>query len=165
MKVHREPQLSDTVLVNARGEIVLARIGVVSAGRLTLTALEDTLKARYAMFLRNPSVDLVVLRRVSVNGAVQKPDVYYVDVSMTLRDVVALAGGLSEEGSDDRVDLVRNGARTRADRWQEDMSVASDLHSGDEIVVGRRSWLARNALSVASTVALLTSVLVTAVRR
>lgn len=158
VKVYREAELSDTVLVPADGRLVLARIGTVDATHSTISALADTIRARYSRFLRNPSVSLAVLRRISVNGEVTKPDVYYVDVSMTLRDVIARAGGIVDSGDDSQVDIIRGGERIHVPKWQDDVSLASDLLSGDQIVVGKRSWLSRNLFSAVSSLALVTSI-------
>ena len=162
LKVYRELELSDSsVMVNADGSIVLARIGRLQATGLTISALTDTVRARYARFLRNPAVELVVLRRVAVNGEVMKPNVYYVDVATTLRDVIARAGGITPDGSDGRVDIVRRGQRTRVKNWQDDFTLASDLNSGDQVIVGRRPWFSRNAFSAISSFGLLVSLYVT----
>lgn len=161
VKVYRELELTDTLNVNPDGSIVLPRIGALPATQMTISALTDTVRARYGKFLRNPAVELVVLRRIAVNGEVMKPNVYYVDVATTVRDVIARAGGITLEGSDGRVDLVRRGQRTRMVNWQDDYSLASDLMSGDQIVVGRRSWLSRNAYSAISSAALVISLYVT----
>lgn len=161
VKVYRELELSDSVTVNADGTIVLSRIGALRTTDITIAALTDTVRARYAKFLRNPAVELVVLRRVSVNGEVMKPNVYYVDVATALRDVIARAGGITPEGSENRVDIIRRGQRIRMPNWQDDFSLASDLMSGDQIVVGRRSWLSRNAYSAISSAALIISLFVT----
>ena len=164
VKVYRELDLSDTVMVSAEGKLVLAKIGSVDAARYTIAALADTLRGRYARFLRNPAVDLTVLRRISVNGEVAKPNVYYVDVATTLRDIIARAGGVTDIGDDSHIDIVRNGGRTRVSNWQDDISLASDLRSGDQIVVGKRSWLSRNLFASVSSFALVASVLL-ALRR
>ena len=161
VKVYRELELSDTVTVNADGTIVLARIGALRATDLTISALTDTVRALYGKFLRNPAVELVVLRKVAVNGEVMKPNVYYVDVATALRDVIARAGGIAPEGSADRVDIIRRGQRIPMPNWQEDFTLASDLQSGDQVVVGRRSWLSRNAYSAISSAALVISLYVT----
>ena len=162
LKVYRELELSDSsVMVSADGSIVLARIGRLQATGLAISALTDTVRARYARFLRNPAVELIVLRRVSVNGEVMKPNVYYVDVATTLRDVIARAGGITPDGSSGHVDIVRRGQRTRVANWQDDFTLASDLNSGDQIIVGRRSWFSRNAFSAISSFGLLVSLYVT----
>jgi len=160
VKVYREPELSDSVMVTAEGTIVLARIGTVNATNLPIAALSDTLRARYARFLRNPAVGLNVLRRIVVNGEVAKPDVYFVDVATTVKDVIALAGGITQIGDDAKVEIVRHGERIPIRDWQHDATLASDLTSGDQIVVGRRSWLSLNAFSAISAAALIISLYV-----
>ncbi|CAN5351375.1 hypothetical protein BH09GEM1_BH09GEM1_04780 [soil metagenome] len=160
VKVYQEPELSDSVTVTADGVLVLARIGRVGATNITIAALADTLRARYAHFLRSPVVSLAVLRRVVVNGEVMKPDVYYIDIATTLRDVIARSGGVTQYGDDAKVEIVRGGERIRVPDWQHDTTFASDLNSGDQIVVGRRSWISLNAFSAISAVALIVSLVV-----
>src|SRR5262245_6176211 len=71
-----EPLLSDTVTVNERGEVALPKLGVLNIGRLSISDVQDTVRTRYARLLREPAVEVVVLRRIAVNGAVKNPDVY-----------------------------------------------------------------------------------------
>ena len=165
VKVYREPTLSDDVMVDPRGDIVLAKIGTLHAASFTLGALEDTLRARYATFLRDPAVSVNVLRRIVVNGDVGRPDVYFVDVATTLRDVIAHAGGITESGNPGRVSIIRDGRTIPVPRWQDDVSMASDLQSGDQIFVAKRSWIYRNMFSVASTAVLITSFLYSVLRQ
>lgn len=165
VKVYLEPALSDEVLVNSRGDIVLARIGTVHAASIAVGALQDTLRARYATFLRNPDVSVTVLRRVIVNGDVGRPNVYFVDVSSTLRDVIAQAGGITENGNPDKVAIIRNGENIPVPNWRDDVSRASDLRSGDQIFVPKRSWLYRNMFSIASTGVLISSFLYTVLHK
>lgn len=164
VKVYREPTLSDTVMVNPRGEIVLAKLGSVGAARMTIRELDDTLRARYAKFLRDPAIDVNVLRKVVVNGEVTKSGVYYVDLTSTLRDVIAIAGGITNDGDAGRVSIVRGSQRVAVPNWEDDVSLASDLSSGDQIVVGKRSWISRNAIAAAGSAAMLASVLITIFR-
>ena len=122
----------------------------------------DTVRARIAEFLRDSPIELVVLRRVAVNGEVAKPNVYYVDVTTTVRDVIARAGGVTEVGNVNNVVVIRNGERIPVRDWQRDRSVSSDLRSGDQVVIGRKSWLSMNmlpALSVTTGVGYLLLVL------
>src|SRR5204862_36777 len=80
--------------------------------------LQDTLRTRYSEFLRDPELEVAVLRRVVVNGEVKVPNVYLVDVSSTVRDVIAKAGGLTESGSASRVSIVRDGKRLSVKGWE-----------------------------------------------
>jgi protein involved in polysaccharide export with SLBB domain len=152
-----EPELSDTVTVNERGEVAFPKLGVVNIAGFTIAALQDTVRARYAVILRNPAVEVVLLRRVAVQGAVTRSNMYLVDVSATLRDVIALAGGISDEGDRGKVFIVREGTRVHVPEWESDASLASDLRSGDQIVVGRRAWWKSNIFSLTSTAVLIAS--------
>lgn len=144
--VWREPKLSDTVMVDELGDVMLPKVGIVNASALTIGAFRDTVRARIAEFLRDSPIELVVLRRVAVNGEVAKPNVYYVDLTTTVRDVIARAGGVNEVGNANNVVVIRDGQRIPVRDWQRDRSVSSDLRSGDQVVVGRKSWLSMNAL-------------------
>jgi polysaccharide export outer membrane protein len=161
VKVYLEPSLSDEVIVNTNGDIVLARLGAIHVTPIAVGALQDTLRARYATFLRHPDVSITVLRRIVVNGDVGRPNVYYVDVASTLRDVIAQAGGITENGNPDKVAIIRDGQSIPVPNWRDDVSRASDLRSGDQIFVPKRSWLYRNMFSIASTGVLISSFLYT----
>jgi protein involved in polysaccharide export with SLBB domain len=165
VKVYREAGLSDDVMVSPHGDIVLAKVGTVHAASVTIAALEDTLRRRYALFLRDPQISITVLRRVVVNGEVRRPDIYFVDLSSTLRDVIARAGGITEIGHPGKVSIVREGVSIPAPHWQEDVSQAADLQSGDLIVVGMRSWFERNAFALASTGVLVASFIISVAKR
>jgi protein involved in polysaccharide export with SLBB domain len=163
--VWREPKLSDTVMVDERGDVMLPKIGIVNAAALTIGAFRDTVRARIAEFLRDSPIELVVLRRVAVNGEVAKPNVYYVDVTTTVRDVIARAGGVTDLGNADNVVVIRDGQRIPVRDWQRDRSVRSDLRSGDQVVVGRKNWLSMNALPALSVMTGVVSLVVVLFRR
>jgi protein involved in polysaccharide export with SLBB domain len=160
LKVWREPLLSDTALISQRGELILPRIGLINTNDHTIASLQDTVRGRFARYLRDPGIDILVLRRIAVNGEVTRPDVYHVDLSTTLREVIARAGGITATGNPRQVWLVRDGVRTRIPAWDSDESLTSDLRSGDQVVVGRRSWVQQNAISIASVSVLMLSVLI-----
>jgi polysaccharide export outer membrane protein len=165
LHVWREQKLSDTVMVDERGEVMLPKIGIVKASALTIGEFRDSVRTRFAKYFRDAPVELVVLRRVAVNGEVAKPNVYYVDVTTTLRDVIARAGGITEAGNAKKVTIVRGGQRIAVPNWQQDRSVSSDLRSGDQVVVGRRSWLAMNALPALSVTTVVASLIISLARR
>ncbi len=163
--VWREPKLSDTVMVDERGDVMLPKIGIVNASALSIGALRDTVRARIAEFLRDSPIELVVLRRVSINGEVAKPNVYYVDVTTTVRDLIARAGGVTDAGNANNVVVIRDGHRIPVRDWQRDRSESSDLRSGDQVVVARKSWLSMNALPALSVMTGVVSLVVVLFRR
>jgi protein involved in polysaccharide export with SLBB domain len=139
-----------TTTVDASGTIIVPPAGTLPVSTIPIALLRDTVRARLTKFIREPEVDVQVLRRVTVNGAVIKPDIYFMDVSATLRDAVARAGGITENGTRGKVSIVRDGVTTRVKNWETDTSERSVLRSGDQIVVGRRSWIEINIIPVAS---------------
>lgn len=159
-----EPLLSDTVTVNERGEVALARLGVLNIARLSISELQDTVRARYARLYREPAVEVNVLRRIAVNGSVKNPSLYLVDLSSTLRDVIAQAGGVSDNGDRGKVYIVRGGDRIHVPNWESDASRASDLMSGDQIVVDRQAWWKSNIFALTSTAVLIASFAISLMR-
>ena len=158
VKVWREPSLSDSLTVDERGELVLPRLGVLRVTGRSISSLQDTLRLRYAEYLRDPAVTVTVYRRIGVQGEVRAPGLYYVDATVTLREVLAQAGGITEAGNQDDVRIVRGGRETRLGRWRAGGPLAAELRSGDQVLVGRRSWLSRNALAAVGTLGLVVSV-------
>jgi polysaccharide export outer membrane protein len=144
LRIEREREMSGTFPVDENGDVVLPRLGVVRVAGRSAGSLQDTLRTRYAHYLREPAVAVTVLRRVTVQGEVGRPGVYMADLTTTLRDVLAQAGGISEAGDPRKVDVVRGPRRFRVDAGPYGESATSELRSGDRIVVGRRSWVARN---------------------
>lgn len=157
----REPQLSGAVTVNERGNAEFPKLGTIRVDSMTIASLRDTLRARYSEFLRSPELEVVVLRRVVVNGEVRIPNVYMVDVSSTVRDVIAKAGGVTEMGNRNNVVVVRDGRRIKAEGWDREGGLLADLESGDQVLVGRKNWLVINAIPAISTAVLLASFVLT----
>jgi len=94
--------LNQTVRVSFQGNISLPLLGTLRVKGLTASELEreirDLLAERY---LQDPHVTVFVKeyrsRRISVIGAVEKPDVYTVTGQKTILDMLATAGGLKED--------------------------------------------------------------------
>lgn len=161
----RDRELNATVQVNERGEAAFPKIGILQVTRLTIGALQDSLRARYSEYLRLPEFEVTVLRRIVVNGEVKAPNVYMVDGASTVRDVIARAGGVTESGNRRNVAIIRDGQRIKVHGWDRADPGTTDLQSGDQIVVGRKNWLVMNALPVISTGVLVASFVISNMRR
>lgn len=164
LRVWRESTWGGTFSVDAVGDVALPRVGLLHVAGLAPLAVRDTVVRLLGRFLREPSVDLVVLRRVTVLGAVRKPDVFYVEPITSVRDVIAQAGGVADDGNPNRVELLRGDQRLVVGRWDGPTGSAETLRSGDRVVVSRRGWFGRNGVAAASSVAVAVSVLITALR-
>jgi len=159
VKVWREPQYSDDQLtVDAAGQIVLPRVGPMTVAGMRIGTLQDSVRTRLSVYLRDPVVTVTVLRRVGLQGEVRAPGLYYVDPTTTLRDVIAQGGGLTEAANAGQVEIVRDGRLLNLSVAANERAPVTELRSGDAIVIGRRSWLSRNALAVVSTLGLVVSV-------
>lgn len=161
--IWNEPLMSDTFHVDERGDVVLPKLGAVSVRGMSPQGVRDRVREDYGEYLRNPAVEVTVLRRIGVHGEVKEPTVYWLDVTMTVQDAIALAGGITPEGHEDDVTLVRDGRSIALDAEAGDPLVDAGLRSGDQIVVGRKSWFRLNAPVVLSTGVSLASLVTTVI--
>jgi len=109
LRIWREPDLSGDFQVDERGSAVFPKIGPVPVASISADSLESMLIGVYSTYLRNPSIEITLLRRVNVLGSVRNPGLYPVDATMTVADALALAGGVTPEGDQNRLDLRRAG--------------------------------------------------------
>lgn len=159
LMVFREPDMSGQYLVDPRGTVVLPMLGRVKVTEEPVDDVRERLLGEYANYLRNPSVDVLFLRRITVLGSVRTPGLYRVDPTMSVAEVIALAGGPSPEGQTDRVHVVRDGNRLET-RITRGTIAEIGLRSGDQLYVPERHWASRNP---AVTVSLLSGVISLAV--
>ena len=162
LKIWREPDLSDTVQVDNAGVAVFPKLGPMKVTGIGPDSLERVLVRDYGRYLQNPSVKVTILRRITIWGAVMRPGTYPVDLTMTITDALALAGGASSDGKSDKVELRRGSMRGMIDLSRGPKRVGDlSLRSGDQLVVPQRSWVSRNpgvvvaALGTLATVAFL----------
>jgi protein involved in polysaccharide export with SLBB domain len=165
VKVWPEIKLSDTVIVDERGEINLRHVGSIGVLSFDYDHLRDTLRARYATFLRSPVIDVIAFRRVTVNGAVGKPDIYMIDQTSTIRDVIARAGGIAPNGDAHKVEILRGTERIPAQNWDRADAVVEQLRSGDVILVGRRPWWVENLGVMTGVAGVVASIAFTLLRK
>jgi protein involved in polysaccharide export with SLBB domain len=151
VRIFREPELSGDFQVTESGEVVLPRLGRLSVSGMSVGALQDTLLSSYSQFLRNPSISVNVLRRVGIHGEVRRPDLYMLDLTVTLRDAIARAGGVTEAGNPRTIVIVRGEERIAVGGGEDARFLTADLRSGDQILVGRRTWMALNPAVAVTT--------------
>jgi len=143
--------------VDELGDVILPRLGRVGVGGLTPSQVRDSLQRAYTEFLRGTTVEVRVLRRVGVGGEVRVPALYWVDATISLRDAIAMAGGVAPNGDPSAVYLLRSGTRVTVDLEAASSDRPTPLLSGDQIVVPLRSWFSRNTpLVVSASVSLIT---------
>jgi protein involved in polysaccharide export with SLBB domain len=142
-------RVPDTLIVDSRGDAVFPVIGAVRVSSFRVDEVRDSVAAKLKMSIKFP-IDIVVLHRVSVGGAVKNPNVFFVDGNTTPSEAIALAGGVSEFGDARKVELVRGGVTSALRDWEHVADAGAPLQSGDRIMVGPRSWLRSNSVQLAS---------------
>ncbi len=140
--------------VNASGSVILPRLGALDITTITTDSLQSFLGERYKVFLNNPSIEVILLRRVSITGAVRTPGVYPLEPTLSISDAVALAGGPAPDGKRDHVEIRRNGTRIAADLRNDVLIADAPVQSGDQIYVPQKSWIARNTWLFSAVVTL-----------
>lgn len=119
IRVFEQPDLSGEVRVSARGFIrVLPFPDPIKAAGLTELQLADLIREKLTTLLRNPQVVVRVKesrsRFVAVIGAVRKPDRYEVVRGVRLLNLLAAAGGLTENAGH-TVHIIRTGGMMPTD--------------------------------------------------
>lgn len=144
LRIWREPDLSGDFMVDETGTVTFPKIGGYEVGSESAASLKEKLVRAYQTYLVNPSIDVVILHRVNILGAVRNPGLYPVDATMTIADALAAAGGTTPEGDADKVEVVRDGRRIQLRLSQRTRLTESAIQSGDQLYVPERSWLSRN---------------------
>lgn len=145
LRIWREPDLSGDFPVDESGMVVFPKIGPLKITDESPASLREKLVSAYAKFLNHNSIDVTLLRRIQVLGAVRQPGVYPVDPTMTISDVLAVAGGATTEGDPNKLELIRAGKRVGGTISRQSLIGESRVRSGDQIFVPERGWLRRNS--------------------
>lgn len=104
-----------SVRVSHEGKISLPLLGEIGVSGLTISGLEKDLATRYAKYIRNPQVGILIAeyrQRVSVIGAVQKSAVFELTGPKTVIDMLAMAGGVTDRAGT-QVHIYRQGPKGR----------------------------------------------------
>lgn len=150
VSVWRVPELEKIVIVGPDGTFSLPLVGRVAATGLSITELTQQLTTNLKEYLRTPQVSIAIQRfggtKVIVMGEVKGPGILAVPGGSTLIDVIAMAGGFTNDAIKRGVILIRGGLgqpqiyRLNALRiFKGDMSQNITLASNDILYVPRKS--------------------------
>lgn len=156
LEVKDEPKLNGQFIIGEDGKVLLPLVGLLPIAGQPFTTVAEIVRVAFAHELADPVIRVTPLLRVPVLGEVRQPGLFFVDPTQSVADVIATAGGLSANANRKRITLVRAGqaVQTRLDPASRIPDIA--LRSGDQLVVGRRSWLSDNSgtfVGAAATVA------------
>lgn len=162
--IWREDDLSGRFVVDENGEVILPLLGRKAVIGIGPDELRAQLTEDYSQYLVNTAVNVTLLRRINVLGEVNVPGQYEIDATQSIAGVIAQAQGITSEGNSDDIRLLRNGQITRTDLNGTLTLADAGIRSGDQIVVGRRSWLSRNFQSLVGVGSIVANIIVIVTR-
>ncbi|MGE5551906.1 MAG: polysaccharide biosynthesis/export family protein [Bacteroidota bacterium] len=107
------------VTVGPDGRVALPLLGEVSVRGATLSEVEAQTTAKFAEFLREPQVTVVLVARrqisVKVFGQVNRPGAFLVNPDASIAELIAMAGGATKRAALEQVQLMKGGDPARAE--------------------------------------------------
>ena len=163
VSVPNEPGYSGDYPVDARGRVTLPSVGVVYVAGRTPDQVSDSLTTALRHFVTNPAIQVTVLKRILVAGEVAKPGLYPVDATVTVGDLIALAGGPNANANRTQIQLIRNGRVIVGSLGPGTVVQNTPLESGDQIFIPQRAWFSRNGHYFIVVATSVTTAVVTAI--
>ena len=143
----RDKELSSDVTVRPDGKISLPLLNEIQAAGLTPAQLRDRITDEAKKYVEDPTVTVEVKainsRRVYITGEVNKKGAYPITGSMTVLQLISIAGGLGDYAKSEKIRIVRNeGGKQVAFKFNYKEVLNSDklaqnieLKPGDTVVV------------------------------
>ena len=117
ISVWKNPELSRKVPVRPDGKVSLPLVNDIQAAGLTPSELRQQLATRLAEFVPTPEVAVIVAEvqslKVAVVGAVKTPGRFSLRSPATVLECIALAQGLTEFASRERIVVLRQNGSTQ----------------------------------------------------
>jgi len=97
------------LMVDAKGNIEIPKIGTVHVEKMTIIQLKDTLEERFGEWIKNPVVDIKILNReITVLGEVRDPQVIPVDKEKnTLMEMISHCKGFETYANTKSIKVMR----------------------------------------------------------
>jgi protein involved in polysaccharide export with SLBB domain len=136
-------ELSGDFPIDENYDLLYPLIGPINVRDLTVTQLRERLNTDLAQLFQRPFIAVTPLFRVAVLGEVLKPGLYSVDPTLTVFDVIALAGGPTRDANQNKLQLIRGGQNIRLSLDPAAIARSTlrelGMRSGDQVVVPRKS--------------------------
>ena len=137
-------ELSGDYDIDIDGSVLVPLVGLVDVDGRPFSEVAGEIRVGFARELVDATVRVIPLLRIAVLGEVREPGLFPVDPTMTLAEVIAVAGGLTDSADRDDVRVLgRDGTLVLTARESE-AALAVALSSGDRVIIGRRGWLSEN---------------------
>jgi len=137
IKVFGQPELGVTALLGNSGEVNYPFLGKVKLAGLTTSEVEQEISNGLKPdYLINPNVyaQVIEYRPFYIHGEVKAPGGYPYQPAMTVNQAIALAGGLTERASVDKIYIFKEQTKQQQNKG----SLNSQIAAGDTIKIEQR---------------------------
>jgi polysaccharide biosynthesis/export protein len=166
ISVWRKPEYSGEFTISYDGAITHPFYQQLRVTGMAVSDLRRVIGDHLAKFEAQPLFVVEPLLRVTVGGEVNRPGLYTLTAETTVAQAVAAAGGVSERGRSERVQLFRGGRAMPVDLTQPEPGNAQiPIRSGDQIYVARRTSVFRDYVLPVVSVAGAAAAIVNVTRR
>jgi polysaccharide export outer membrane protein len=136
--------ISGDYYIQSDGKLQLPIIGILSTFGRKFPEIKSEIFSKYSKLYKNPELTILSLFRINILGEVNSPGFYYATEEQKLRDIFALADGVTGAADLDDVYIIRNNQEIELDvesiMLEGDTASDIGLRSGDQIYVTRSFW-------------------------
>ena len=159
--VWQKPELSGDIEIGPDSTLVHPQYRNIKVVGVPFAEVDARIRQSLSRWVQNPEFVVTPLLRIPVVGEVLTPAIHSLPSGMTIAQAVAAAGGVSDEGNQEKVYLFRDGHRQTVNLTDPSMGLAATrIRSGDQIVVTRQVSVLRDIIGpIASVTAAVTAVL------
>jgi polysaccharide export outer membrane protein len=137
-------ELSGEFPIDENYDLLFPLIGPINLRDMSVNQLRERLNTDLSQLFQRPFIAVTPLFRVAVLGQVVKPGLYSGDPTLTIFDLIALAGGPTPDADQNKLQLLRGGQNIRVSL--EPAAIARStlrelgLRSGDQVMVPRKAF-------------------------
>jgi protein involved in polysaccharide export with SLBB domain len=151
--VWRDSALSGEFAIAPDGSIIHPLYRSVSVTGIPMDEVERRLRTFLSRFTVEPAFVATPLVRIIVGGEVRQPNVYTVPWGTTVTQAIALAGGPTDRGRMERVQVHRRNGTQILDLTEPTAQAGrAQVRSGDQIVIGRNRDVMRDIVAPSSSI-------------
>jgi polysaccharide export outer membrane protein len=144
IQVWGHEELSGDFPIDENYNLLFPVVGEINVRQMSVAQLRERIRADLGQLLTQPFVTIVPLFRVAVLGEVVKPGLYSVDPTMTVFDLLALAGGPLRSAREREMRLIRTGEQIQVSIEPTAIARATlrelGIRSGDQLIVPRQRF-------------------------
>ncbi len=144
--------ISGKYIVQSDGKLQLPFIGIINTENRSYKEIKRIIIARYDSLYKSPELSVHALLRINILGEVKNPGYYRVREDETITGILALAGGVTNNGDMESVYIIRNNREIELNVSNiteiGNRAIDFGLQSRDQIYVPRTWWADAKGLTI-----------------